>query len=144
MIDSLTVSRVFKTFKVCSSLMSPVRPKVVAASTNPRNTEAANEYGRVTPRISWKITPRTKNRHLAPSKRRARSCLETLNWGYAFAVISVNRYRRGLETCPQAKTSKGGHAIIFSFFPTRPSDEYDSAPSRKWSRPLLDVFACIG
>ena len=30
------------------------------------------------------------------------------------------------------------------FFPTRPSDEYDSAQSRKNSRPLLDVFACIG
>ena len=30
------------------------------------------------------------------------------------------------------------------FFPTRPSDEYDSAPSRKYTRPLLDVFACIG
>ena len=56
----------------------------------------------------------------------------------------LNRYRRELETCPQAKTSKSGHAIFFSFFPTRPSDEYDSAPSRKYSRPLLDVFACIG
>ena len=30
----------------------------------------------------------------------------------------VKRYRRGLETCPQAKTSKSGHAIFFSFFPT--------------------------
>ena len=30
------------------------------------------------------------------------------------------------------------------FFPTRPSDEYDSASCRKYSRPLLDVFACIG
>ena len=27
-----------------------------------------------------------------------------------------NRYRRGLETCPKAKTSKSGHAIFFSFF----------------------------
>ena len=26
------------------------------------------------------------------------------------------RYRQGLETCPQAKTSKSGHAIFFSFF----------------------------
>ena len=59
-------------------------------------------------------------------------------------IFNFNRYRRGLETCPQAKTSKSGHAIFFSFFPTRPSDEYDSAPSRKYSRPLLDVFACIG
>ena len=56
----------------------------------------------------------------------------------------INRYRRGLETCPQAKTSKSGHAVFFFFFfPNRPSDEYDSAPSRKYSRPLLDVFACI-
>ena len=28
----------------------------------------------------------------------------------------LNRYRRGLETCPQAKTSKSGRAIFFSFF----------------------------
>ena len=28
---------------------------------------------------------------------------------------SLNRYRRGLETCPQAKTSKSGHAIFFFF-----------------------------
>ena len=34
--------------------------------------------------------------------------------------------------------------LCSSFFPTRPSDDYDSAPSRKYSRPLLDVFACIG
>ena len=26
-----------------------------------------------------------------------------------------NRYRRGLETCPQAKASKSGHAFFFSF-----------------------------
>ena len=32
----------------------------------------------------------------------------------------------------------------YLFFSSRPSDEYDSAPSRKYSRPLLDVFACIG
>ena len=44
----------------------------------------------------------------------------------------------------EAKTSKKRHAIFFSFFPTRPSDEYDPAPSRKNSRPLLDLFACIG
>ena len=56
----------------------------------------------------------------------------------------VNRYRRGLETCQQAKKSKSGHAIFFSFFPTRSSYEYDSAPSLKYSCPLLDVFACIG
>ena len=40
----------------------------------------------------------------------------------------LNRYKRGLETCPQAKTSKSGHAILFSFFSTRLSDEYDSVP----------------
>ena len=28
---------------------------------------------------------------------------------------SLNRYRRGLETCVQATTSKSGHAIFFSF-----------------------------
>ena len=30
------------------------------------------------------------------------------------------------------------------FFPPRRSDENDSARSRKYSRPLLNVFACIG
>ena len=33
---------------------------------------------------------------------------------------------------------------IFFFFPTRPSDEYDSAASRKYSHPLWCKFACIG
>ena len=28
----------------------------------------------------------------------------------------LNRYRQGLETCPEAKTSKSGHAIFFSLF----------------------------
>ena len=32
-----------------------------------------------------------------------------------FNCKGVNRYRRGLETCPQAKTSKNGHAIFSSF-----------------------------
>ena len=30
--------------------------------------------------------------------------------------LLVNRYRRGLQTYPKAKTSKSGHAIFFSFF----------------------------
>ena len=54
---------------------------------------------------------------------------------------TVNRYRRGLVTCPQAKTSKSGQAIFFFF---SNAFEYDSAPSRKYSLPLLNVFACIG
>ena len=33
-----------------------------------------------------------------------------------FSSNSFNRYRQGLETCPQAKTSKSGQAIFFSFF----------------------------
>ena len=41
------------------------------------------------------------------------------------------------------KVQKWTHYFLL-FFPTRPSDEYDSAPSRKNSRPLLEVFACIG
>ena len=35
---------------------------------------------------------------------------------YRGEFLDFNRYRRGLETCPQAKTSKSGHAIFFSFF----------------------------
>ena len=30
--------------------------------------------------------------------------------------IEFNRYRRGLETCPKARTSKSGHAVFFSIF----------------------------
>ena len=61
-----------------------------------------------------------------------------------FEIVVVNRYSRGLETCPQANLAKSGRKYFLLFFPTRPSDEYDSAPSRKNSRPLLDVFAYIG
>ena len=32
------------------------------------------------------------------------------------SVFQLHRYRRGLETCPQAKSSKSGHAIFFFFF----------------------------
>ena len=32
------------------------------------------------------------------------------------SIFIINRYRRGLETCPQPKTSKSGHALSFSFF----------------------------
>ena len=28
-------------------------------------------------------------------------------------MLVLNRYRRGLQTCPQAKTSKSGHAIFY-------------------------------
>ena len=31
-------------------------------------------------------------------------------------ILNLNPYRRRLETCPQPKTSKSGHAIILSFF----------------------------
>ena len=31
-------------------------------------------------------------------------------------MFDFNRYRRGLEICPQAKMLKSGHAIFFSFF----------------------------
>ena len=30
--------------------------------------------------------------------------------------LIINRYTLGFETCKQAKTSKSGHAIFFSFF----------------------------
>ena len=33
-------------------------------------------------------------------------------------INAINRYRRGPKTCPQAKTSKSGHAI-FSLFSRR-------------------------
>ena len=42
-----------------------------------------------------------------------------------FELGKINRYRRGLETCPQVKTSKSGHAIFFFFFP-------DASERRVW------------
>ena len=50
----------------------------------------------------------------------------------------------GPKLVHRRKRSKVDASIFFSFFPTRSSDENGSAPSRKYSRPLLDVFACIG
>ena len=47
--------------------------------------------------------------------------------------LYVNRYRRGLETCPKANLVQCVQAIFFFFFPPRPSYEYDSAPSRNYT-----------
>ena len=44
-------------------------------------------------------------------KRRIKTTRNSFYYKFVF-----NRYRRRLETCPQAKTSKSGHAIFFSFF----------------------------
>ena len=55
-------------------------------------------------------------------------------------ICSFNRYRRGLETCTQAKTFKSGHAIFFLFFRRVRA----TSMTQKYSRPLLEVFACIG
>ena len=65
-------------------------------------------------------------------------------WYQKLKVFYLNLYKRGLETCPQANLHQSGREYCLNFSPTRPSDEYDSAPSRKYSRPLLDVFTCIG
>ena len=66
-------------------------------------------------------------------------------WKFEFIL---NRYKRGLETCPQANLHKSGREyflpFFLPFFPTRMSDDYDSAPSRKYSRSLWCKFACIG
>ena len=34
---------------------------------------------------------------------------------FLIEIKNLDRYRRGLETCPQAKMSKSWHAIFFSF-----------------------------
>ena len=44
--------------------------------------------------------------------------------------------RRGLETCPQAKTSKSGHAIFFSFF-------CDASERRVWLSAPSKILASI-
>ena len=43
-------------------------------------------------------------------KRRLFRTFQKQKW-----IHCINRYRGGLETCPQAKTSKSGHAIFFFF-----------------------------
>ena len=55
-----------------------------------------------------------------------------------------NRYRRGLETCPQAKTSKSGHAILFSFFRRVRATSMSQYWVEKYSRTFLYVFVCTG
>ena len=42
--------------------------------------------------------------------------LQKISYFQKIAKQALNQYRRGLETCPQAKTSKSGHAIFFPFF----------------------------
>ena len=51
---------------------------------------------------------------------RGRDVCELVSWfkdccDILFYTPIFNRYRRGLETCPHAKTSRSGHAIFFSF-----------------------------
>ena len=46
---------------------------------------------------------------------------------------NINRYRRGLETCAQAKTSKSGHAIFFFFS--------DTSERRVWLNAESKIFA---
>ena len=51
-----------------------------------------------------------------------------------YRFFDLNRYRRGLENCPQANLIQSVQAIFFLFFfPPRPSDEYDSAPRRNYT-----------
>ena len=69
------------------------------------------------------------------------------------AVVSVKQFFNLADTGEDSKLdhrrkrSKVNAApprYFLLFFPTRSSDEYDSSPSRKYSRSLLKVFACIG
>ena len=53
--------------------------------------------------------------------------------------IGYNRYRRGLETCQQAETSKSGHAIFSLFSDASKRRVCLSAESK-----ILASFACIG
>ena len=62
---------------------------------------------------------------------------------YIWTEIFVNRYRRGLKTLPQAKTSKSGHAIFFSFFRRVRATSMTQCQVEN-TRVLVDVFACIG
>ena len=49
-------------------------------------------------------------------------------------VIVLNRYRRGLENCPLAITSKSGDAIFFSFFS-------DASERRVWLSAESEIVA---
>ena len=55
-------------------------------------------------------------------------------WSQRYIKIKINRYKEGLEICLRANWHQNGREYFLLFFPTRPSDEYDSTPSRKYSR----------
>ena len=40
----------------------------------------------------------------------------SLSRAFSYPYRLINRYRRGIETCPQAKTSKSGREYVSSFF----------------------------
>ena len=51
-------------------------------------------------------------------------------------VERLNRYRRGLETCPQANLVQNVVHTLFTSYQKKfnnPKDEYDSAPGRKYT-----------
>ena len=51
----------------------------------------------------------------------------------------------GEDSTPVHRRKRPKVDTLFSLgFPTRPSDESDSAPSRTYSCTLMDVFSCIG
>ena len=65
-----------------------------------------------------------------------------------FQLMGTSEWVRALTDTRTGKLSTGENVQKWTrfsllFFPTVPSDEYDSAPSRNYLRPLLDVSACI-
>ena len=70
-------------------------------------------------------------------------------WSFSGPCLSSNITDTGEDSklVHRRKCSKVNAApprYLLREFPSRPSDEYDSPPSRNYSRSLLNVFACIG
>ena len=69
----------------------------------------------------------------------------TTRWRFYFFVSILSLTDTGEDSKLVHRWKRAKVDTLFStFFPPRPSDEYESAPSRKYSLLLLDVFACIG
>ena len=65
--------------------------------------------------MPWDVVSVLLIENLSTCSRQS-ECFAFIKGQFSTFLNSVNRYRRVLETCPQAKTSKSGHAIFYSFF----------------------------
>ena len=65
-------------------------------------------------------------------------------FNYHFGLTDTGEDSKLVDRRKRSKKKAAPPRYLLFEFPLRPSDEYDSAPSRKYSRSILNVFACIG